>query len=49
MCVFEYYDNNQVIMSTPAQRRLVQDIQRIRKNQDNGMDASPDSDNLLLW
>ena len=36
-------------MSTNAQRKLLQDLQRIKKNNDQGIDATPDEDNLMLW
>lgn len=37
-------------MSTTAQRRLLQDLTKIRKsNNDEGIDAIPDEDNLYLW
>lgn len=36
-------------MTTYAQRRLVQDLQKIRKNNDQGIVAQPNSDNIYLW
>lgn len=36
-------------MSTTAQRKLLQDLQKLKKSQDDGVDAVPDDDNLLLW
>lgn len=36
-------------MATPAQRRLLQDYQKIKKSIEEGLDATPDEDNLLLW
>ena len=36
-------------MSTTAQRRLLQDLQKIKKSNDEGIDAVPDEDNLYSW
>lgn len=36
-------------MSTTAQRRLLQDFQKIKKNNDEGIDAIPDEDNIYQW
>ena len=39
----------QETMSTTAQRRLLQDLQKIKKSNDEGIDAVPDEDNLYSW
>ena len=36
-------------MSTAAQRRLLQDLQKIKKCFNEGIDAVPDEDNLYQW
>jgi ubiquitin-protein ligase len=36
-------------MSRNAQRKLLQDLERIKKNNDEGINAVPDEDNLMLW
>ncbi len=36
-------------MSTTAQRRLLQDLQKIKKSNSEGIDAVPDEDNLYQW
>jgi ubiquitin-conjugating enzyme E2 B len=36
-------------MATFAQRRLVQDLQKIRKNNDEGIIATPNSDDIFTW
>ena len=36
-------------MATFSQRRLVQDLQKIRKNNDEGIVAIPHSNNIFLW
>lgn len=36
-------------MSRNAHRKLLQDLERIKKSNDEGIDAVPDEDNLMLW
>ncbi len=32
-----------------SQRRLVQDLQKVRKNDDEGIVATPNADNIFKW
>ena len=36
-------------MTTFSQRRLIQDLQKIRKNDDEGIVATPNVDNIFTW
>lgn len=36
-------------MSTTAQRRLLQELQKLKKHDGEGIDALPDEDNLYQW
>jgi ubiquitin-conjugating enzyme E2 A len=36
-------------MSTTAQRRLLQDLKKIKNSKNEGIDAVPDEDNLYMW
>lgn len=37
-------------MSSPASRRLLKDLQKIQKEEDGGINATPEQeDNLFLW
>ena len=36
-------------MSTQAQRKLLQELQRIKKSDIEGIEAQPDEDNLYQW
>ena len=33
----------------PAEKRLVKDLQKISNEDENGINASPESDNLYKW
>lgn len=36
-------------MSTPAQKRLVKDLERIKKEEKEEIMAAPLEDNIMLW
>jgi ubiquitin-protein ligase len=36
-------------MSTTAQRRLLQELQKVRKSKEEGIEAAPNEDNLYQW
>lgn len=36
-------------MTSPATRRLLKDLQKIEKEEDSGINATPDEENLFLW
>lgn len=36
-------------MTSSASRRLLKDLQKIQKEEDGGINASPDEENLFLW
>ena len=36
-------------MSSSAQRRLLKDLQKIKKEEDEGISATPLANNLLKW
>jgi ubiquitin-protein ligase len=36
-------------MATFARRRLLQDLQKLRKNVNFGIEAMPNDDNIFLW
>lgn len=35
--------------STPAVRRLIKDLQKIRNEGDDGINATPDENNIYKW
>ncbi len=36
-------------MTTPAQKRLIRDLQKLTKEQDESINASPDEGDLYNW
>lgn len=46
MIVCTFYNNSDM---KPAQKRLVKDLQKISGEEDSGINASPDEDNLFKW
>ncbi len=36
-------------MTSPAQRRLLKDLQKIKKEEDEGINATPNEDSLFKW
>lgn len=36
-------------MASPATRRLLKDLQKIQKEEDNGINATPQEENLFTW
>lgn len=36
-------------MTSPASRRLLKDLQKIQKEEDGGINATPEEDNLFVW
>lgn len=36
-------------MTSPASRRLLKDLQKIQKEDDGGITATPDENNLFVW
>ena len=36
-------------MTSPASRRLLKDLQKIEKEEDSGINATPEEDNLFIW
>ena len=36
-------------MTTPAARRLLKDLTKIQKEEDGGINATPQEDNIFLW
>ena len=43
------YNINISWMTSPASRRLLKDLQKIEKEEDSGINATPEEDNLFLW
>ena len=37
------------LMTTPAARRLLKDLTKIQKEEDGGINATPQEDNIFLW
>ena len=36
-------------MTSPASRRLLKDLQKIGKEENSGINATPEADNLFIW
>jgi ubiquitin-protein ligase len=36
-------------MSTPCEKRLIKDLQKISNEKDDSINASPEEGNLLVW